>query len=327
MVSTDHKCELVGARANSRRLLPIAAIITPAAINVVTREKILNTQGEPPQLHFVPKYYASLQNMKYTPEYVGPSPEILRIAFGSAITGQMRGIPQESSNMTYTLEFFGPALRCDPADAALISAVNNSYMKDIGPNGYIYNYMAWVPEAGIDRGNISANSKSTSLDIISTDAAHIYVIPNTTMLGPYFAGREMMTFLDRYGYDDLLDCTLHNASYRAFFNLTFANQAIEVQARELLNPVNIPKDIEYSMEQYHDGTLGHTTQRICYQSIMDSFGRLLVGREMKRDGTIFTTGSWNMVPIEWTTRNGTQKGLEQLFQNITLSMLSVPSLM
>jgi hypothetical protein len=316
--------------ANSSRLLPIAAIITPAAINVVTMDKILNMQGDPPQLYFNPKYYANLGTQTPEKRYIGPSPDTLRTAFSSAMTGQVSRIPQESPNMTYTLQFLGPALRCEPANASLVNDVYKSYMKDVGPMGYMYNYMAWVPHKNIDRGNISSNEKSASLDIVSTDAAHIYIIPNTSLVGPFFIGQQVMTFLDHYAYQDLLDCTLYNASYRAFFNLTFPNQAIEVQSRELLNPVNAIKN---NIQEWYDangtgppGASAHRDQRICYQSIMDSFGRLIVGDESLRDGIRNTQGNWNMVPIDWTTRNGTQQGLEDVFQNITLSLLSASSL-
>jgi hypothetical protein len=312
--------------ANSSRLLPIAAIITPAAINVVTMDKISNTQGNPPQLYFNASNYASLQNERSERGYAGPSPDTLRVAFGSAMTGQILSIAQGSPNMSYTLQFIGPALRCDPADASLISEVNKTYIEDLGPSGYQFNYMAWVPE-GIDgRGNLTAISKTVTpyLDKYATDAAHIYVIPNSgDLVGPVFVGQQQMTHNRHYGYQDLLDCKLYNASYQAFFNFSFPNQAIEVQSRKFLNPVNVSDDIRTWV--HYQGERNRE-QRISYQSIMESLGRLIVGVDKSIDGRVITVGSWKMLSIDWTTRNGTQQGLEQLFQNITLSMLSTPSL-
>jgi hypothetical protein len=315
---------------NPARLLPIAAIITPAAINVVSREKIMNSQGNPPQHSFDPKYYGLL-NIEWISDYVGPSPDTLRAAFGSAMTGQMLAIAQESPNMTYTLQFIGPALRCDHADANLTNEVYESYMKYIGPTGDIYNFAAWVPDTDRrGRGNLTAITKDVmpTLDFSSTDAAHIHIIPNTSFIGPYFAGSQQMgSNKTHYGYQDLLDCKLYNASYKAFFNFTFNNQAIKVQSREFLNPVNVSKDIKdwkYSKGSPED--VVHSAQRVSYQSIMDSFGRLLVGAEASRDGNVRTRGSWKMMAIDWMSRDGAQQGLEQLFENITLSMLSAPAL-
>jgi hypothetical protein len=324
MVSTDHYSSDAGFQANSFRLLPIAAIITPAAINVVTRVNILNTQGSPPQLFFDPDYYANLQTL-INHIYIGPSPVTLRTAYGSAMTGQIQAITQESPNMTYTLDFLGPALRCDPADAAFVSGLNESYMGKFGTHGDKYFYAAWVPAKDIGSSNLTSVIGSTmpTLDVTSTDAAHIYIIPNTTLMGPYFAGGQQMSYNARYGYQDALDCKLYNASYRASFNLTFPNQVITVQSREFLNPVNV------STNQW-DGSPSHSVSqnkhRLCYQSIMDSFGSLMVGWDHERDGGTTTKGSWNMMAIDWTTRESSQRDIEQLFQNITLSMLSAPSL-
>lgn len=60
---------------------------------------------------------------------------------------------------------------------------------------------------------------------------------------------------------------------------------------------------------------------------MECVGRLLVGYEWWRDGfRIVERTSWAMMSIDWTSRDTAQQGLEELFQNITLSMLSIPSL-
>jgi hypothetical protein len=230
------------------RLLPIAAIITPAAINVVLTEKITNSQGNPPQHSFDPKHYGLLNTEWSFSDYIGPSPDTLRAAFGSAMTGRILGVAQESPNMTYTLQFIGPALRCDHADANLTEEVYETYMKHIGPAGDKYSFAAWVPDTdGRGRGNLTAITKDVmpTLDLSSTDAAHIHIIPNTSLIGPYFAGREQMTSnKTHYGYQDLLDCKLYNASYKALFDFTFNNQAIKVQSREFLNPVNVSKDVK-----------------------------------------------------------------------------------
>jgi hypothetical protein len=324
VVSTEYDSHNAGLFANSSRLLPIAAIITPAAINVVTKDNILTTQGNPPQLFFDSKYYANIQTL-INKIYFDPSPATLRTAFGSAMTGQIQAITHESPNMTYTLDFLGPTLRCDPADAAFVSGLNESYMDEFGTHGDIYNYAAWVPAKDIGSSNLSSVIGSTmpTLDVVSTDAAHIYIIPNTTMMGPYFAGGQQMSYNARYGYQDALDCKLYNATYRAFFNFTFPNQIITVQSKEFLNPVNVSTRQWSGAANY---TMFQNEQRLSYQSIMDSFGRLMVGWDHVRDGGTTTKGSWNMMAIDWKTRESSQWGIEQLFQNITLSMLSTPSL-
>lgn len=245
------------------------------------------------------------------------------------MTGQILGIPQAYSNMTYTLRFVGPALRCDHAGANLTGDVLASYMENLSRTRNRYRYISWVPSYK-GRGNLSAafGNSIESLDIYSTDAAHIYVIPNTTEAGLMIFRRiPVRSDDDHYGYQDLLDCKLYNASYRTFFNLTFPTQAVTIESREFLNTVNISTDISKWRPNGSPDVVDHHAQRICYQSIMDSFGRLLTGHEWWRDGIIVTAHtSWNMIAIDWTTRDGTQKGLEALFQNITLSILAAASL-
>jgi hypothetical protein len=101
-----------------------------------------------------------------------------------------------------------------------------------------------------------------------------------------------------------------------------------VESRDFLNPVNVSEDTgEWQFKEGSEYDVARQAQRISYQAIMDSFGRLLAGYEWWRDGFVVTqSSSWNMMSIDWTTRDGAQKGVEQLFENITLSMLGTPSL-
>jgi len=233
--------------------------------------------------------------------------------------------------MTYSLHFLGPALRCDHADDALIKDVYDSYMKYLARGvENQYRYIAWAP-ASHDRANLSfaTGNEFDPLDIESSDAAHIYIIPNTSVAGPIYIGGAPIGGKDEhYGYQDLLDCKLYNASYETSFNFTFPTQKIDIQSRELLNPVNVSKDIsEWFRSSGSPDDVARQAQRISYQAIMESFGQLVVGYEWWRDGVVNTEKtSWNMMAINWTERESTRTGLESLFQNITLSMLATPSL-
>jgi hypothetical protein len=315
------------------RLLPIAAVITPATINVVARNKIASVEGTPPQLFFDPIQYAILQTTVKMSIYVSPSPDTLATAFGSAMTKQLLGISQTDANMTYDLQFYGPALRCDYAEPDFIDGAYNAYLLNFTSQESYYRYFAWVPIIGKNRTDLSVaeDEGGKTLDIVSTDAAHLYIIPNTSIAaGPVFVGGILQLTPEdaRYGIQDLLDCKLYNASYHTHFNLTFPTQSIEVRSREMLNPVHVSLDIwDWRSSSSTPELRVREAQRIAYQSIMDAFGRLLVGTERWREGLVATQKtSWNMVAIDWTTRDGAMKGLEQLFQNITLSMLSTPSL-
>lgn len=312
------------------RFLPIAAIITPAAIIVSSYQETRSLSSTPRQLYFDPTRYASLQTL-LVKDYVGPSSDPLRAAFGSAMTGQQLVIPAANSNMSYTLNFLGPALRCDPAEASFIREVYEAFLDQLADPISQYRYIAWVP---VDKGQVNLNltNNGVFLDLVSTDTAHLYIIPNTSIAGPMFAdGSDGSSGNDNihYGYQDLLDCKLYNASYQAVFNFSYPSQTIDVRSRTLLNPVNVSSDVSewYFSDENAADVVQMQAQRICYQSIMDCVGRLLVGYESWRDGyKLQDSGNWASTSIDWTSRDTAQQGLEELFQNITLSMMSSPSL-
>lgn len=66
-----------------------------------------------------------------------------------------------------------------------------------------------------------------------------------------------------------------------------------------------------------------------YAVIMDAFGKIVVGSSVYNrydTGTAFSTVS-KILPIDWSSGEAVATYMEQLFQNITLSMLSDDGLM
>lgn len=259
--------------------------------------------------------------------YLGPSVNTLRVGYSCATGGEILNIPAPDSNATFTLQFHGPALRCDPADEGLISEVYQEYLDRLTSIEDAYYYISWVPGLA---GRANLTDANNTLDTVSTDAAHIYVIPNTTVSGPVFAGGQNLTSsVTHFGYQDLIDCKLYNTSYEVFFNYSFPTQNIAVRDRKILNPINVTTDIDewYYTTSNTPSTVQRQAERISYQAIMDAFGRLLVGSERQRDGfTITDHSSWAMLSINWTTQETAERGMEELFQNMTFSMMSSEAL-
>lgn len=181
-----------------------------------------------------------------------------------------------------------------------------------------------MPEKGLDPTDLSflRNETDCTLDWASPDVAHLYVIPNTSAAAFFGAASSLdHGSVDiHYGYRDLVDCQSYNASYQVFFNVIFPAQSIDVRSRGLLNPVNA--------STWEGVAPGAEVQRICYQAIMDSVGKMIVGYEGLEDARILSTSGskWNSMPIDVTDREKARNGLEELFQNMTLSMLASPSL-
>jgi hypothetical protein len=315
-------------------LLPIAAVITPAAINVAPNQEVVNAMlSTPRQLYFDPEKYGTLL-FSGQAEYIAPSPDTLKAAYGSAFTGSILSIPASELNMTYTLQLNGPAISCDVPSYSVIEDAYDTFMdqlyKDRSPGTETqYVYISWVPSPN---GPYNFTDTTQALDLNSTDAAHIYILPNTGVVGPTAINKtnDTANVIDAYhGYQELLKCSLYNASYTVFFNFSYPQQNIDILSRKLLNPVSASTDISQWKSPNEDPPyiVEQRAQRICYQSIMEAFGRLLVGYETEKDGlTVNEQTSWNMMPIDWTSRNAAQLGLEVMFQNLTMSMLGVSSL-
>ena len=234
------------------------------------------------------------------------------------------------------MNFTAPAMQCEPADTALIQKVSDAFVvqRTNAVEKYFY-YIAWVPN-GLNGtttmfgDDTTYDTPESCLDTMSLDAAHIYIIPNTAVSGPvYLSGSPLATY-PRYGYQDLLDCSLYNASYHVVFNSSYPTQTLTVQSVQLLNPVNSTQSTLGWANATADPMAihaGHDTERICYQSLMYSFGKLLVGTYYDLVGTKTTDKtSWTLTDINWTTRDSAQHGVQELFQNITLSMLSSSAL-
>jgi hypothetical protein len=113
---------------SSSLFLPVAAIITPATITVVAQQKIQTSIRTPPQLFFDPTQYANVQT-RVLHNYMGPSFETLRTAFGSAMTNKILSVPVFNPNTSYTLEFLGPAVMCDLANASIIDQIHETYLR------------------------------------------------------------------------------------------------------------------------------------------------------------------------------------------------------
>ena len=86
--------------------------------------------------------------------------------------------------------------------------------------------------------------------------------------------------------------------------------------------MNYPVDLFYTIP----GSLSDAVKtQYAYSSIMQAFGKLLVGYASSNTYTVSTVStytSWDMMNINWAEGPAVQSGLESLFQNLTLSLLS-----
>jgi hypothetical protein len=117
------------------RLIPIASIITPATLSVVSKAM----EPQPIHKYYVPtinfdtlSYVAGLSatgSGRYYPQkltYEGPSQALQRMTTAVDILGNILPIDPPSSNSSWDTEFRGPAIRCDPFSASDSSAIEQA---------------------------------------------------------------------------------------------------------------------------------------------------------------------------------------------------------
>jgi hypothetical protein len=123
-----------------------------------------------------------------------------------------------------------------------------------------------------------------------------------------------------------LACSLMNASYSVRFDFKYPSQTINVTSIQHLNGVPATNSISIYDNDFMAGSAPAS-----YQAIMDAFGRIMVGSSISSHygGVISFTTLFPATALGDLTSqvnmiapNDFGPALEELFQNMTLSLLS-----
>lgn len=243
--------------------------------------------------------------------YAGPSADVQRCGFSAAMTGSVLDIPHDFANSSYHLDFWGPTIQCSSANNTVLQTAKDFLQDSKGTWGQV-SFASWTFQANHAVAYDNTTSMSfTSLDSYSQDMARIFVA----------------TYFD----DSIqaIECGLYNASYSVDFSFVNDKLSTIIRALTIEQPVAVLTSLgTYNTPWNPDWMTGDNGTRVSYQSVMDVFGKLFVGQ-----GT-FTGGqnsqqidtSYLLTHVSWTDSNKTQRELEELFQNITLSLFSTPTL-
>lgn len=245
------------------------------------------------------------------------------MAFCTASTGMTLELdsPEHHQNASYHLDFSGPAIKCTSADEAYINNLTYRY----GVKPYTQDktlYFSWVRTSALDpepqEGSIE------SLDSYSTDGARLYVMTNE---GSWNVTRTYNgATLTPYRQVNITECMLFNATYSVDYHFAYPSQSREASVSNWMNPVAMLSRSEQDGYYDENATAHHI---LSYAAVMDAFGQMMVG-QAKRDKYStekVTSTIWKLVPIDWKDGAAVARGLEELFQNITLSLLSDNALM
>ncbi|PVH94144.1 hypothetical protein DM02DRAFT_693815 [Periconia macrospinosa] len=289
-------------------IIPFAAVVTPGSLSV------LPMRTTTPMMLQVPQPLYDLTNYGYVSaggSYVVTIDErVLKLAYATASTAQPVSLQPTHPNETYHLQFNGPAVKCGPANDSFIHNISSLYGGYSAGNKILYK--SWVPGSeGDHRG-----PKTETLDYNSRDGARLFVMTNLVDTNVYVNQTTGATLVN------VTECVLYNATYDVDFTFQSFKQTHQMNISHWLNPVFSPV---YGLDREFLGGLGGRSNAIfSYCTMMSAFGKLLVGQEDRShyniDSNLYT--SRRVLHVNWNHSETVETGLEQLFQNFTLSLLS-----
>lgn len=321
--------------------MPLAAVIAPGSLTVAPVHTVQTVALQVPQPAF-----SDLANFGYIDihQTLVTAPRMYRLAYQVASSGQPVPLASTFANETYHIFFDGPAIKCASASEHIIANLTETFgiSQGLSMRGSDLRFYSWIPDKDM---NYPADMNSVlTLDYKSRDVSRIFVLTNTgfwnktrTDIRKHYPPRQV----------NVTECSLFNASYSVHYTFQYPNQTRRVSIDEWRNPVRLydivnPSETRFSEggEAVHDTPDGSVVnpmvpfsakdaQVSSYGTVMQAFSTLLIGRSSndRYNGDTTDHTSWKIIDIDWSDGSVVQRGLEQLFQNITLSVLSDQGLM
>lgn len=239
------------------------------------------------------------------------------LAYTAASQGPVQ-LQSANQNQTYNLLFDGPAIKCGAGSDAATRNASFVYNPQNSPD--TYDFACWMGLITPHRDEMGTLVKP-DLDIYSSTGDSISVMTN---VGPFNKNHKLYHKGNSSSYAvNITECTLYNATYDVTFDFHYPNQTRSIRITDWINKVTM---LENGGIGSHD--MSFDPRVLSYSAMMTAFGRLLVGSSFNSHyGTVFNEHtSRNMVSIDWSRAEAVQEGMEQLFQNFTLSLISDPAL-
>jgi hypothetical protein len=312
--------------------MPLSAIFTPATISV--SEKI-HTTSATTNVNQREGYVA--QNMNRPTDgswqYPGVSTMLFYMSQLGLAQADILSVPGGFPNQTlsYQLSFYGPALQCLPPSNQTRSFLLSAMEDYINDSGQFLFFTAFNPVDGFGPGinatffdnvvNFNNREIAQGLDVVSQDAAKVFLT--------LWIDNNMTAIPDASGDMEILECSLHNASYDAQFEVRGDGQQTISVVKTILEPVpavlSLPTTMSefdaaiifeyYSlMQSYVGNILGSTTTSPVFAALQDS--QPVQFTQLGTNPVLMPYLIPSSDPIDF---NQFRVGMEDLFQNFTLS--------
>lgn len=294
--------------------MPFAAVISPGSLSTALNETQRIEFEQVPQPLFTNRTPFTV--LTETGSAIGKSSisefkastELWQLALSVGASGQRALLFAPYRNMTYHYRFDAPAIKC--MAVANVTELTNTLSVTQQGNLTSGNYTSWVPG-----GELSGTSPKT-FDPTENETlgAGIYIATGSGLGYSQEPARDSNT--------NVTECRLHRGSYDVLFEFRYPEQNLTLL------------DLTYGLPMAVNGRdVDDITDwtPISYAGVMEAFGRLLVGSisdvapgatGRQRTEQQNSSTSAGILHIDWNEAETARTALEQLFQNITLSLLS-----
>lgn len=297
--------------------------MTPGTLSVRATKRVDAHQELVPQISLNASQFANLENVGEK-MYKSAGTDISRIAFGSMTSGGVLPISSNYQNMSYSLHFHAPALRCSPANGsdndAFQPVINNT-----AAAGSVLEFTAWVPSdpvhqylSNVTGLNLNVTQPFRSVDS-GSDVARLFLFSASSN---GYAPTEYNP--------QLIECKFQNATYTVDFLFKYPDQTVSVRHLEYLGDFGASDSAEdYFINELSKGVIGPESEKLSYLAMTDAFSKVMVGyKEMSHYG--YSEIYYSLFPytrVDWLGSDTRTETLQEMFTNFTLSMFTCSSLL
>lgn len=266
---------------------------------------------------------------------LGPSSELYSFALRSVSQRDVLSIPHPNSNSSYELSFFGPSLSCNSLSAEDFSTFNTSLTE-------AYNALS-LPGMHSFLGGVKALRKEVTVKYnawvgtnggygTSYNLSNPYWNNDTGVQNTPSSANIIYFYLSSTRQQDdgsvLVACHLHNATYNVGFSFENSQQVIDVRSVTIKEAVPYNATVDIERPNYSN---------IVYNSVLYAFNNIVVAAATNDSmanvlyygGPVSVSALRDFIEGEPSTKltsDAVITTLEEMFQNITISTMSSPSL-
>ena len=303
--------------------MPIATVITPGTLEVRSDLGHNVTYVKVPQPYYNISNYGDFGSTAFAdPNYVP-----IHIATISMLQSQILTSQSHYANQSYSLTFYGPTIKCEPANSTYIDALTSVFVYGMEGVAWTYQYLGWLGGDDHDLNNKSGYNLLSSqdlyniVDVIQTETPRLFVVYNNE-IGQYNNSKRHTNM-----FQNLTECLLYNSSYTVDFLFAFPEHKITIQSVEYLEPAMPSAKAATGSDTLPDDALSLSSTVFAYDSIMSAFGSNMVGYVTSDEYSSLGVGGVASQYSTFSDPKGMERSVEQLFHNITLSCLSDNTLM